>query len=114
MSKVKIDLLNNFVKTASVKEVALAEMWDVKVLNVECCPLIVEDLRLKHNLVPSIVFIKDVVAVPSQGLLGVDQLEGLQSRVILSVYVTNAATNHFGERLFLLQKLRILDVGSSS
>ena len=89
-------------------------MWDVKVLNVECSRLVVEDLRLKHNLVPSVVLIKDVVAVPSQGLLGVHQLEGLQSRVILSVYVTYAATNHFRERLLLLQKFRILDVRSSS
>ena len=49
---------------------ALAEMRDVKVLKVECGRLVVEDLCLKHNLVPSIVLIKDVVAVSSQRLLG--------------------------------------------
>lgn len=80
----------------------------------ECGRLVVEDLCLKHNLVPSIVLIKDVVAVSSQRVLGALQLEGLQSRVILSINVTDAATNHLRKSLLLLQNFRILDIGSSS
>ena len=80
----------------------------------ECSRLVVEDFFLEYSLVRSIVLIKDVVAVSTQGLLGAYQLKCLQGFVILSVNVADAATDHFQEDLLLLQELRILDVGSSS